>query len=141
MIEIINQQSRYWINPRTYKELVEKLIVYYKLIDPEITLAFVDNWTIQDLNAKYLKKSTPTDVLSFPLNERGADGKFYLGDIIISVQFAFKQCFPKRHGLEHELEILTVHGFLHLLGFEHFEGMEEEEEKIHKLFFPGENGN
>ena len=61
------------------------------------------------------------------------DGKYYLGDIVISVPQAFKQCFSEDHGLERELEFLTVHGFLHLLGYEHSEGIEEEEEKIEKL--------
>ena len=141
MIEILNQQNKYWIHLNTFRNLLKKLIIRYKLKDPEITLAFVDNRTIKRLNEKYLKKKAPTDVLSFPINEKGSDDKFYLGDIVISVPYAFKQSLPKEHGLEKELKILTIHGFLHLLGFEHFEGMEEEEGKIHKLLFTGENGN
>lgn len=67
------------------------------------------------------------------MNEESADGRFYLGDIIISVPYAFKQCLKMDHGLERELEYLTIHGFLHLLGFEHSEGLEEEEERIRNL--------
>ena len=141
MIEIQNQQNRHRIRLKTFRDLLESLVTHYKLKDPEVTLAFVDNRTIKRLNQEYLKKKTPTDVLSFPINEKGADDKFYLGDIIISVPYTFKQSLPKEHGLERELKILTVHGFLHLLGFEHFEGMEEEEGKIHKLLFKGTNGN
>lgn len=141
MIEILNQQNKYWIQTKSFRKLLEKLISHYKLKDPEVTLAFVDNKTIKRLNEEYLKKNSPTDVLSFPINEKGADNKFYLGDIIISVPFAFKQTVPKEHGLERELEILTIHGFLHLLGFEHFKGMEEEEEKIRTLFLKGNNGS
>jgi probable rRNA maturation factor len=105
--------------------------------DPEVALAFVGTKAMKKLNRQFLKKNAPTDVLSFPLGERGADGKFYLGDIAISVPQAFKQCFREKHGLERELEILTVHGFLHLLKFEHSSGIEEEEEKIRDLVLEG----
>ncbi len=137
MIEIINQQQRYWVNLKTFKDLLKRLIEHYRLKDPEVALAFVGTKTIKRLNRQFLKKNAPTDVLSFPLGERGADGKFYLGDIAISVPQAFKQCFREKHGLERELEILTVHGFLHLLKFEHSSGIEEEEEKIRDLVLEG----
>ena len=133
MIEIINQQHRYWLNIRKFKELLKRLSTHYKLNDPEITLVLVDNRAIKKLNKQYLKKDAPTDVLSFPIGEKGADGKYYLGDIVISVPQAFKQCFSEEHGLERELEFLTIHGFLHLLGYEHSEGIEEEEEKMENL--------
>ncbi|MFC2169752.1 rRNA maturation RNase YbeY [Acidobacteriota bacterium] len=141
MIELINLQNRYWINEYKIKRLLKKLIEHYNLETPEVTLALVDNRTIKDLNRKFLKKNLPTDVLSFPMREKGPDGKFYLGDIIISAPQAFKQCFPKKHGLLTEIKYLTVHGFLHLLGFEHFKGLEEEEEKIKLLLLQGNNGN
>ena len=141
MIEILNQQNKHKVNPKIFEGLLEKLVELYQLEDPEVTLAFVDNPVIEDLNTKYLNKKTPTDVLSFPINEKSADGLYYLGDIIISVPYASQQCLSKSHSLERELEILAVHGFLHLLGFEHFKGMEEEEEKIHKLVFKEKHGN
>ncbi|MGD8539129.1 MAG: rRNA maturation RNase YbeY [Candidatus Aminicenantes bacterium] len=135
MIEILNNQKRHKINIKRFRELLETLIENYGVDDPELTLAFVNNSAIQDLNRRFLDKDKPTDVLSFPIGEKGADGIYYLGDIIISVPQANKQRLEKKHGLERELEILTVHGFLHLLGYEHLEGMEEEEEKIKKVLF------
>jgi probable rRNA maturation factor len=137
MIEIINQQNRYWISLKKFKDLLKKLIKHSKLKDPEVTLVFVDTKTIKRLNNEFLKRNAPTDVLSFPLGEKSADGKFYLGDIVISVPQAFKQCFSQEHGLERELEFLTIHGFLHLLGLDHSEGFEEEEKKIHRLVLEG----
>ena len=137
MIEIINQQNRYWISLKKFKDLLKKLIKHSKLKDPEVTLVFVDTKTIKRLNNEFLKINAPTDVLSFPLGEKSADGKFYLGDIVISVPQAFKQCFSQEHGLERELELLTIHGFLHLMGFDHSEGFEEEEKKIHRLVLEG----
>jgi len=133
MIEIINQQHKYWLNPKRFKDLLKKLVEYYKLKDPEVVLVFVDTKTIKQLNLKFLKKNAPTDVLSFPLGEKSVNGKYYLGDIVISVPQAFKQCFSQEHGLEKELELLTIHGFLHLIGFDHSAGIEEEEDKIQKL--------
>jgi len=117
--------------------LLDRLVKHYRLRDPQITLVFVDTRRIKQLNRKYLKKNSPTDVLSFPIKEKTPDGKFYLGDIVISVPQAFNQCFSQKHGLERELELLTIHGFLHLLGFDHSAGIEEEEEKIEKLILKG----
>ena len=141
MIEILNQQRRHKINTQRFRGLLSSLIKHYELDSPEIVLAFVNNKAIQELNLRFLKKNKPTDVLSFPLGEKGPDGKYYFGDIIISVPEAHKQAVEKNHRLEQELEILTVHGFLHLLGYEHLEGMEEEEEKVRTLMLKGKNGN
>ncbi len=137
MIEIINRQKKYKINKKRHKGLLERLVHQYQLDNPEITLAFVNNETIKELNQKFLKKNAPTDVLSFPVGERGADGKYYLGDIIISVQKALDQSVAENHSLERELEILIIHGFLHLMGFEHSKGLEREETKIRDLMLEG----
>ena len=133
MIEILNRQHKYWINLRKFKNLLKKLAEHYRLKNAEGSLVFVDTKTIKKLNRKFLKKNAPTDVLSFPIREKSVDGAFYLGDIIISVPQAFKQCLSLDHGLERELELLTIHGFLHLRGFKHRAGFEEEEEKIRNL--------
>lgn len=137
MIEIINRQRKQKINKNRFQVLLERLVNHYQLDDPEITMAFVNNKTIQELNQKFLNKNAPTDVLSFPVREKGADGKYYLGDIIISVPKAFDQARERKHSLEREMEILTIHGFLHLLEYEHFKGLEKEEEKINKLLLEG----
>ncbi len=141
MIEILNNQKRHKIDINRFRELLETLIRFYKVDDPELTLAFVNNRAIRDLNRRFLDEDVPTDVLSFPIGEKAADGNYYLGDIIISVPQANKQRQKKKHGLDRELETLTVHGFLHLLGYEHSEGMEEEEDKIKKVLFEEKDGN
>ena len=141
MIEILNKQHRHGVDINKFSDLLERLIEHYRLEKPEITLALVNNSTIKKLNLKFLKEDSPTDVLSFPLGEKGADGKYYLGDIIISVPQAYKQGVAKKHGLMRELELLTIHGFLHLLGFEHRQGMEKEEKKIRSLLIEGKNGS
>jgi len=133
MIEIINQQKKHKIKKNRYKGLLVKLADQYQLDNPEVTLVFVNDKTIKELNKKFLNKDAPTDVLSFPVREMGADGKYYLGDILISVQRALDQSAAQNHSLERELDILTIHGFLHLVGFEHSRGLEKEEAKIRNL--------
>ncbi len=134
MVEILNQQKRHNIELQRFESLLDKLIAHYQLKAPEMTLAFVNNKAILDLNRRFMQKDAPTDVLSFPIRDVGADGKYYLGDIIICVPYANRQRQTQGHSLERELEFLTIHGFLHLQDFEHFKGLEEEEQKIRKLF-------
>jgi probable rRNA maturation factor len=133
MIEIINRQKKYKINKNRFRNLLEKLVDQYHLDNPEITLGFLNNKTLRELNVKFRKKDAPTDVLSFPVREKGADGKYYLGDILISVQKALDQSMEHHHSLEKELDILIIHGFLHLMGFEHSKGLEKEEAKIREF--------
>lgn len=104
-------------------------------IDSEVSVTFVDNEAIQKLNHMYRGKNMPTDVLSFPMEEPG-EGEVnirhepemprMLGDIVISVDKAREQAESYGHSLERELGFLAVHGFLHLLGYDH---MTPEDEK------------
>jgi probable rRNA maturation factor len=72
---------------------------------------------IQILNRQYRGKDKPTDVLSFPLAD--ALQPFLLGDVVISVETAARQAQRRGHSLREELQILLVHGILHLLGYDH----------------------
>ncbi|MEW5902615.1 MAG: rRNA maturation RNase YbeY [Acidobacteriota bacterium] len=132
MIEVLNLQHRYWVNAKRLRDLLARLIEKYGLGEPEVTLALVETRRIRKLNRDFRKRDAPTDVLSFPGPGLRADGKFYLGDIAISVPQAFQSCFREAHGLEVELADLAVHGFLHLLGFDHGKGLEEEEIKARR---------
>ena len=108
----------------------------------EISVTFVNNEQIKDLNYKYRKKNIPTDVLSFSLSETGnystdpASGYKLLGDIIISIEKAIEQAQKYGSSLQKEVSHLTVHGMLHLLGYNHENGgiekvkMREKEESI-----------
>jgi probable rRNA maturation factor len=133
MIEVLNRQKTATIDRGRFERLLRRLVRRYALGRPELTLSFVDNPEIRDLNRKYRRKDKPTDVLSFPLGERASDGKFYLGDIVVSVPKAKEQAAERGHALARELEILTIHGFLHLLGYDHDGGHETEEAKARAL--------
>lgn len=130
MIEILNRQKKHPIRTRELRGLLGRLVARYRLADPEITLAFVGSAAMRTLNRRFRKKDRPTDVLSFPLGKQGPDGRHYLGDIVIAVPVAFRQAREKGHSLRRELELLAVHGFLHLLGFDHGTGIEEEEARL-----------
>lgn len=134
MIVILNRQTKHPVRTRTFERLLKELAARYRLAAPEVSLAFVGEWAMRTLNRKFMKKDRPTDVLSFPLGEKGPDGKFYLGDIVIAVPVAFRQARAKGHGLDRELRLLAIHGFLHLLGFDHGAGIEEEERKLHRTY-------
>lgn len=140
MIEILNRQHRYPVDQRKIYALLKKLVKHYKLRNPALTLVLANNKAVRDLNRQYLNKDAPTDVLSFPIHEKVPDGGFYFGDIIISVPLARRQGTLKNHSLDREIEILAIHGFLHLLGYEHGKGMEEEEGKMQTHLLAVEHG-
>jgi probable rRNA maturation factor len=93
----------------------------------EVSLVFVSNAAIRKLNNTWRDKDVPTDVLSFPLNEDAPPGgmPWELGEIFISTEKASEQSKTFGHTVDRELAFLTVHGLLHLLGFDH-ETPEEE---------------
>lgn len=134
MITILNRQKKHRVPIKAFERLLADLAARYRLAAPEVTLAFVGERAIRTLNRKWMKKDKPTDVLSFPLGEKAADGRFYLGDIVIAVPVAARQARAKGHALDRELRLLAIHGFLHLLGYDHFAGIEEEERKAHRTF-------
>lgn len=99
----------------------------------EISVSFVDNDQIQEMNRQYRNIDAPTDVLSFPMGENGnydvnhETGAKILGDIVISVPKAMEQAKTYGHSFEREMGFLTAHSMLHLLGYDH----EEPLEKVH----------
>ncbi|BAU27261.1 putative rRNA maturation factor [Aneurinibacillus soli] len=108
-------------------------------VDGEVTVTFVDNESIHELNRDYRGIDRPTDVLSFAMNEEGEDEMEIildeemdelpnmLGDIVISIPKAYEQADEYGHSFEREMGFLVAHGFLHLLGYDH-ETEEEEKE-------------
>jgi probable rRNA maturation factor len=90
--------------------------------DAELSIVLTDNAHLQELNLNYLGIDAPTDVLSFPASETDPEsGSRYIGDILISVPRAQSQADAAGHPLESEVQLLVVHGTLHLLGHDHAE--------------------
>jgi len=109
-------------------------------VSGEVVVTLVDNQRMHELNLQYRGIDRPTDVLSFAMNETGEgeleihmdeealdDLPNMLGDIVISVPQALAQAEEYGHSLERELGFLAVHGFLHLLGYDHQTAAEEAE--------------
>ena len=102
--------------------------------DTEVSFTFVDDKGIKELNNKFRKKDAPTDVLSFPLfdydgtsEEPPVDEMMeMLGDVVLSLEHAAAQAEEFGHSFEREVAFLTVHSMLHLLGYDHETGDEDE---------------
>lgn len=111
----------------------------------EVSVSFISNHEIKQLNEQYRHKDAVTDVLSFPLGENGEwdkneeTGAYMLGDIVISAQKAFEQAKMYGHTIQREIGFLTVHSMFHLLGYDHEDGglaarqMREKEENVLQL--------
>lgn len=122
---------------QTVRAVLRKAADVYGLTENnEVSLVFCDDAYIQGLNKNYRGKDQPTDVLSFALNEGEepeiVDGPSHilLGDIIISLETAARQAEEYNHGLEREVAYLTVHGMLHLLGYDHMTEEDKAEMRI-----------
>ena len=102
----------------------------------EVSVTFTDNEGIRELNKKFREMDKPTDVLSFPLLDFDGDCEeppideliSNLGDIVISLERAKEQAEEFGHSFAREVAFLTVHSMLHLLGYDHEKGDEEDKE-------------
>ena len=129
-VYIDNRQDTQEIDEKTIdllKDVIEEcLVVEGRDLNYEISLSFVTNEEIKNLNKEYRNVDAVTDVLSFPMEE-DSNG-FYipmLGDIVISTDRAFQQSKEYGHSFSREISYLTAHSMFHLMGYDH----ETEEEK------------
>ncbi|HEY9408405.1 MAG TPA: rRNA maturation RNase YbeY [Jiangellaceae bacterium] len=99
----------------------------------ELAILLVDTDTMEQLHLQWMDEPGPTDVLSFPMDELrptkdGADPEpGLLGDVVLCPEVAAAQAKTAGHSTEDELHLLTTHGILHLLGYDHAEPEEEKE--------------
>ncbi len=123
---------------KSYEEMIEKVYeICFKeedLYDYPIYISVIlsDEKYIQEMNAKYRNIDKVTDVLSFPMFEKdeienAKKQSEVLGDIIVCIPKVYKQAEEYGNGFEREFSYMLVHGFYHLMGFDH---MEEEEKRV-----------
>lgn len=94
---------------------------------PSISVKITDDQTIQELNANYRGIDNSTDVLSFEADYYDPDlESIYLGDVVISYPYAAAQAEKRGHPIDSELQLLVIHGVLHLMGYDH--GLERDKE-------------
>lgn len=116
---------------------VARFVIEKMNVNPaaELSMVLLDLSSMADLHMRWMDLPGPTDVMSFPMDELQPGGRpdapepgpAMLGDIVLCPEFAAKQAATAGHSLGHELALLTVHGVLHLLGYDHAEADEEKE--------------
>lgn len=132
--EIINNTKENLKEINNLNEFVEFALNYLKLKNVIFNIIFVDDTYIHNLNKEYRGIDRPTDVISFALED---DTSFIktdfkvLGDIYISLDTAKRQADEYKHSLKREISFLSIHGLLHLLGYDHMK--KEDEEKMFAL--------
>lgn len=131
MTVYVNNRSEEKISSRNLiteiDKVAQQILERYDLGHGEVSITLADDRKLQDLNSKYRRLDEPTDVLAFGLLEPGElqeamerpEEQPLMGDIYISVDRAKDQAAAEGHGLEREILTLTVHGMLHLLGYDH----------------------
>jgi len=113
------------VESKLLSKIAHRALEVLGLSKVELSIALVSDAQIKRLNKLYRNKDKPTDVLSFPIGEKVEDW-LILGDIVISVDTARRQAQELGYSLEEELKRLLVHGLVHLLGYDHELGGEEE---------------
>lgn len=129
-VEIIKKVDENIEELKEVEKFVQYVLEYQKLDNVMFNIIIVDNEEIHELNKSYRGIDRPTDVISFALEDDDTFIKMnirILGDIYISIDKARSQALEYGHSLLRELCFLTVHGILHLLGYDH---MKEEDEKV-----------
>ena len=125
-ILIDNQQTSRPINLEKIQKTAQVILNDLDCPDGELSILFVDNHRIQELNREYRLKDRPTHVLSFPMREGDFSdvSPLLLGDVVISADTAAAEAEKTGVGMEQHVAWLLIHGILHLFGFDH--------EKSHK---------
>lgn len=116
---------------KSMKKYINKCLKLEHVKSARFSIIIIDNKQIKEINTKYRNIEKETDVISFALEDEKEENFFInkrlLGDIYISLEKAKQQSKEYGHSLERELSFLSVHGLLHLLGYDH---MKKEDEKI-----------
>lgn len=126
---MIHIESEFPVSEELIKRAASAALAHHasrKSPDSELTIVLTDDTRLHELNRDYLGIDAPTDVLSFPASETDPEtGERYLGDILISIPRAQAQAEAAGHPLESEVQLLVVHGVLHLLGHDHAQADEK----------------
>jgi probable rRNA maturation factor len=113
-VALIDRQRRRRVDATRLRRVLKGAAAALR-VSGEVTLVLAGDGTLRRLNREYRRRDRPTDVLSFT----GSGGREGLGDIVISVKTAERNARGEGRRLSQELDILALHGFLHLLGYDH----------------------
>jgi len=121
VVLVLNRQRRHTVSLKRLRCFANDLAQHAKKKVGGFTVLLTTDRTIRRYNAFYRRHDEATDVLSFPIQEPiflNFDNH-YLGDMMISVETAYRQALERDHSLEREIQILMIHGWLHLIGLDH----------------------
>ncbi|MBL8187809.1 MAG: rRNA maturation RNase YbeY [Acidobacteria bacterium] len=121
-IEVLNRQRQFKIDRRAAANLAAAVLERIGRADAELTITFIRDAAMQQLNREYRGKDKPTDVLSFAYHESDdgfAESDTHLGDVVISVETASRYAAEFGLTFDREIEHLIIHGTLHLAGYDH----------------------
>jgi len=120
-VEVVDAQRRHRVAAAGLRRFVQRVAALApKTACDHVTILLCGDARMRALNARFRRKDRTTDVLSFAAEvRRGADGLRPLGDIVISVPQAARQARAAGHSLPREIRLLLLHGYLHLLGYDH----------------------
>ncbi len=136
---ILNRQKKRKVDTKRAARILAGILRHLQCKGREVSVVYLDDDGIREINRTYRKKDRPTNVLSFSMSE-GAFGDLHprmLGDILISVESAERDAAAAGLPFEDMLDYLMMHGVLHLLGYDHEnapEAAEEMKEKEEELF-------
>lgn len=113
---------------RPLRRIAQKILSVSGFPDAELSILILDNAGIQEINRDYLQRDRPTNVISFAMQEGEGGGlqPLLLGDVVISAERAAADAVEADIPFEHELVFLLLHGILHLLGYDHERGTEDQ---------------
>ena len=132
-ILIDNRQTTHPILLKTIQESAKAILNALELHDRELSLSFVDDHEMREINREYRGKDASTNVLSFAMDD--GDSSFVsplLGDVIISCETAAREAKERKVTLSQRYSQLLVHGILHLSGYDHELGEDEEQAMVEK---------
>ena len=121
-VRIRNQSINTSFDVEIIERAVSLTLLAHKADDYEVSILLTDDGFIAKLNHEYRSIESPTDVLAFPMlvnDDSNLVGSTLLGDVVVSLETAERQAKTEMHSLEDEVAFLTVHGVLHLLGYDH----------------------
>src|SRR5260370_42503127 len=136
-MHIASPQELVLIDRGRMREIVRAVLCEEGISEAEISLAFVDNLAIHQLNKRYLGHDEPTDVLSFPMSDPAS--KRLTGELVIGAEVAQIEAESRGHDVQAELALYVIHGLLHLCGYDDKSGadaqrMRERERDYLRLF-------
>jgi probable rRNA maturation factor len=135
-VEVIDRQRRHALDRARLAQVATSALAAVGRGGAEVTVIVSNDRRLRALNRTFRGKDRPTDVLSFPYDEPGGP----LGDVIISIDRATAQAAERSHSLQRELELLTLHGTLHVCGYDHETDdgeMDRLERRLRKRFVAG----